>query len=337
MNLKADEAVLLVNLGSPKELNKRSIREYLRIFLSDDYVVDLPKILQQLILYLFILPFRPRKTLHAYSQIWTEFGSPLIISSRNIQKKLAKKTGWKVSLAMRYEDPSIKDALEELKEHSYKKIYVIPLYPHYAMSTSKTTQREVKRVRDKLNLKIDLEFVDSFHNANGYIDALCEIIKNKMQPQSEFLLFSYHGIPNRHLKKTDPTKKHCLQSKNCCEMESLAKPYCYKAQVIETSRLCADSLDMKSSEWGISFQSRIGPGWMKPFTDIELKKLAEKGIKNLDVVCPSFVIDNLETLEEMNLRGRETFLEAGGENFNYIPCLNQNSLWLDFLEDMVKK
>ena len=120
-------------------------------------------------------------------------------------------------------------------------------------------------------------------------------------------------------------------------MESLAKPYCYKAQVIETSRLCADSLDMKSSEWGISFQSRIGPGWMKPFTDIELKKLAEKGIKNLDVVCPSFVIDNLETLEEMNLRGRETFLEAGGENFNYIPCLNQNSLWLDFLEDMVKK
>ena len=143
MNLKADEAVLLVNLGSPKELNKRSIREYLRIFLSDDYVVDLPKILQQLILYLFILPFRPRKTLHAYSQIWTEFGSPLIISSRNIQKKLAKKTGWKVSLAMRYEDPSIKDALEELKEHSYKKIYVIPLYPHYAMSTVLTTQLEV--------------------------------------------------------------------------------------------------------------------------------------------------------------------------------------------------
>ena len=142
------------------------------------------------------------------------------------------------------------------------------------------------------------EFIDSFYNEKGYIDALCAIIKNKLQPQSNYLLFSYHGIPNRHLKKTDPTKNHCLQSKNCCDLESKAKPYCYKAQVIETSKLCAENLSLKSNEWGISFQSRIGPGWIEPFTDIELKELANQGIKNLDVVCPSFVIDNLETLEE---------------------------------------
>ena len=331
------QGILLINLGSPKDLEDLSIKEYLKEFLSDDLVIDYPKCIQKVLVNLLIVPNRYKKTKEAYSQIWTDTGSPLISQTIELGKRLSKRTSLCVEVAMRYQEPSIEDALIKFSKSNISKLKVVPLYPHYAMSTSKTTQREVRRVRDKLNLKIDLEFVDSFHNANGYIDALCEIIKNKMQPQSEFLLFSYHGIPNRHLKKTDPTKKHCLQSKNCCEMESLAKPYCYKAQVIETSRLCADSLDMKSSEWGISFQSRIGPGWMKPFTDIELKKLAEKGIKNLDVVCPSFVIDNLETLEEMNLRGRETFLEAGGENFNYIPCLNQNSLWLDFLEDMVKK
>ena len=283
------------------------------------------------------MPFRPRKTLHAYSQIWTEFGSPLIISSRNIQKKLANKTGWKVSLAMRYEDPSIKDALEELKEHSYKKIYVIPLYPHYAMSTVLTTEKEVERIENELELDLKLNFIEVFYSEQEYISSLSNVISSNRQSESDFLLFSYHGIPNRHLLKTDPTQSHCLKVENCCDMESKAKPFCYKAQVIETSRLCAKQLELKEDEWGISFQSRIGPGWIQPFTDKELVRLAEEGVKNLDVVCPAFVTDNLETLEEMNIRGREAFLEAGGKSFNYIPCLNDEESWVDFLVNASKR
>ena len=198
----------------------------------------------------------------------------------------------------------------------------MPLYPHFAISTTLTTKLKVQEELDKMDLDIEVEFVDSFFDSELYIKALSETIRDNMDPESDLLLFSYHGIPNRHLVKTDPTKSHCLQVKNCCDVESKAKPFCYKAQVIETSKLCAERLELNENEWGISFQSRIGPGWIQPFTDKELVRLAKEGIKNLDVVCPAFVTDNLETLEEMNIRGRETFLEAGGQSFNYIPCYN---------------
>ena len=331
------KGILLINLGSPKDLEDSSVKDYLKEFLSDDFVIDYPKVIQQILVNWLIVPNRYKKTKEAYSTIWTDKGSPLIAETIELGKKLSKKTSIPVEVAMRYQEPSIEDALIKLHEKNISEIKVIPLYPHYAMSTSKTTQKEVMRIKDRLRLKSSIEFVDSFYDAKGYIEALCEIIKNKLHPQSDYLLFSYHGIPKRHLKKTDPTKNHCLQSKTCCDQESLAKPYCYKAQVIETSRLCAETLCLKSNEWGISFQSRIGPGWIEPFTDIELKKLGNSGIKNLNVICPSFVIDNLETLEEVNLRGREIFIKAGGENFNYIPCLNTNPLWLNFLEDIVKE
>ena len=162
------------------------------------------------------------------------------------------------------------------------------------------------------------------------------IAKNRKE-ESDFLLFSYHGIPNRHLLKTDPTKNHCLKVENCCDVQSDATPFCYKAQVLETSKLCVNNLNLKDHEWGVSFQSRIGPGWIEPFTDKELVNLVNQGIKKLDVVCPAFVIDNLETLEEMNISGRETFLDAGGESFNYIPCLNTEESWVDFLVTASKR
>ena len=331
------KGILLINLGSPKDLEDASIKEYLKEFLSDDLVIDYPKVIQQILVNWLIVPNRYKKTKEAYSQIWTDEGSPLISRTIELGNNLNNKTSSTVEVAMRYQKPSIENALIKLSEKNVSQIKVIPLYPHYAMSTSLTTQREVMRIKDKLGLKCSIEFIDSFYNEKSYIDALCAIIKNKLQPQSNYLLFSYHGIPNRHLKKTDPTKNHCLQSKNCCDLESKAKPYCYKAQVIETSKLCAENLSLKSNEWGISFQSRIGPGWIEPFTDIELKDLANQGIKNLDVVCPSFVIDNLETLEEMNLRGRETFVQAGGENFNYIPCLNSRKDWVEALIELSEK
>ena len=335
MRNNLDGAVLLLNLGSPKELTKRSVKEYLRIFLSDDYVVDLPKVLQQLILYLFILPFRPRKTLHAYSQIWTELGSPLILSSMNIRKKLEEKTGWKVALAMRYEDPSIKSALINLKEEGYKKIYVIPLYPHYAMSTVLTTQLEVQRAASEMYFDVSFEFVDHFYNHPDYIDALAESISPYVAEEYDKIVFSYHGIPKRHIRKTDITKGNCLANDNCCYEENECRTYCYKAHVIRTTELVADALEIEKDKWEIAFQSRIGPGWLKPFTDKRLAELPKSGAKSIAILCPSFISDCLETLEEINIRGRETFMQSGGESMKYIPCLNDSDKLIKLLESII--
>ncbi|RZO95391.1 MAG: ferrochelatase [Gammaproteobacteria bacterium] len=325
------KGILLINLGSPRDLELTSIKDYLKEFLSDDLVIDYPKLLQQILVNWIIIPSRYKNTREAYSEIWTEEGSPLIHDTLVLGEKVSAKSGTLVEVSMRYQFPSIEEGLKKLKAKGCSEIFVVPLYPHYAMSTILTTEREVKRIESKLGLDLRLNFIGAFYNEGGYISSLSDVINRNRQKESDYLLFSYHGIPNRHLTKTDPTKNHCLKVKNCCEIESKAKPFCYKAQVLETSKLCAKKLELKDNEWGVSFQSRIGPGWIQPFTDKELVRLAEEGIQNLDVVCPAFVTDNLETLEEMNIRGRETFLEAGGKSFKYIPCLNDEESWVDFL------
>ena len=325
------KGILLINLGSPRDLELKSIKDYLKEFLSDDLVIDYPKFLQQILVNWIIIPSRYKNTREAYSEIWTEEGSPLIHDTLVLGEKVSAKSGTLVEVSMRYQFPSIEEGLKKLKAKGCTEIFVVPLYPHYAMSTVLTTEREVTRIESKLGLDLQLNFIGAFYNEGGYISSLSDVINRNRQKESDYLLFSYHGIPNRHLIKTDPTKNHCLKVKNCCEIESKAKPFCYKAQVLETSKLCAKKLELKDNEWGVSFQSRIGPGWIQPFTDKELVRLAEEGIQNLDVVCPAFVTDNLETLEEMNIRGRETFIEAGGKSFKYIPCLNDEESWVDFL------
>ena len=331
------KGILLINLGSPKDLELDSIKKYLKEFLSDDLVIDYPKLLQQILVNWIIIPSRYKNTREAYSEIWTDQGSPLINNTISLGKKISTKSGVPLEVAMRYQYPSIEEGLVNLRDKGCSDVFVVPLYPHYAMSTTLTTEKEVKRIEHELSLNLNLIFAESFYKEEGYIESLSQTIDLNRQENSDYLLFSYHGIPNRHLTKTDPTKSHCLKVQNCCDIESEAKPYCYKAQVIETSRLCANKLQLDNDQWGISFQSRIGPGWIEPFTDKELVKLVEKGVKRLDVVCPAFVIDNLETLEEMNIRGRETFLEAGGDSFNYIPCLNDDNTWVDFLIGLSEK
>ena len=331
------KGILLINLGSPKDLELDSIKKYLKEFLSDDLVIDYPKLLQQILVNWIIIPSRYKNTREAYSEIWTDQGSPLINNTISLGEKISTKSGVPLEVAMRYQYPSIEEGLVNLRDKGCSDVFVVPLYPHYAMSTTLTTVKEVKRIEHELSLNLNLIFAESFYKEEGYIESLSQTIDLNRQENSDYLLFSYHGIPNRHLTKTDPTKSHCLKVQNCCDIESEAKPYCYKAQVIETSRLCANKLQLDNNQWGISFQSRIGPGWIEPFTDKELVKLVEKGVKRLDVVCPAFVIDNLETLEEMNIRGRETFLEAGGDSFNYIPCLNDDNTWVDFLIGLSEK
>jgi len=304
------KGVLLINLGSPDDLSLSSIKNFLKEFLSDDHVVDLPKVIQKILVNFVIVPFRSKKTKKAYESIWTEDGSPLIINTNLIAKNLHDKISHPVEVAMRYQNPSIMSGLIKLNEKGCNEIIAVPLYPHYAESTSLTTQIEVKRIVEDLNLDIELSISKEFYKEEGYIKALSSKIKNNLPKNYDYLLFSYHGIPKRQSKRTYPT---------------------YKDQVIESSKLCAERLNLQDKKWGISFQSRIGPGWLEPFTDKILEELPKKKIKRIAVVCPSFVADNLETLEEINLEARKIFLESGGEEFTYLPCLNDDNDWIDFL------
>ena len=336
MTIKNNEAVLLVNLGSPKKLDKRSVKQYLKSFLSDDLVVDIPKFFQQLILHAFILPFRPRKTLHAYEQIWTKEGSPLITSTKKIAKKLSKKTNWRVEIAMRYEEPSIKKALKILKNEGFNKLFVVPLYPHNAMATTMTTELEVRKISESLYNDLELVFIKPFYNNKKYIEALKKSIEPYIKDNDyDRLIFSYHGIPKRQAKKTDVTGSHCFESGDCCDLDSLGSANCYKAHTVQASNKVAKELGLNDNKWEIAYQSRIGPGWLTPFTDKRLSEMPNKDLKSVIVVCPSFISDCLETLEEIEIRGRDTFMNAGGKEMTYVPCLNDSNETINLLESLV--
>ena len=337
MDLQKNVGVLLINLGSPKELSKKSVRQYLRVFLSDDNVVDLPKFFQQFILRLFILPFRPKNTLEAYEKIWTKKGSPLIISTESIANKLTEKTGWNVEYAMRYEEPSIEKALHKFKKNEINKIYVISLYPHNAMATTVTTELETRNVAMNVSNDFELIFTKPFFDNEEYINAMVNSIRPYVENKSyDKIIFSYHGIPKRQAKKTDETGEHCFSTSNCCEIENDGSKDCYRSHTRIASDLTAKKLGLKDDQWEIAYQSRIGPGWLTPFTDKRLAKLPEEGKNNIAILCPSFISDCLETLEEIDIRGRETFLKAGGKNMTYIPCLNDSEDTINLLENLVR-
>ncbi len=304
------KGILIINLGTPDNLELTSVKKYLKEFLSDSYVVDIPTIIRKILVNFIIVPFRSRKTQEAYKSIWTKNGSPLIINTNLIKEKLDQKIEYPVEMAMRYQNPSIEKGLISLEEKGCKEIIVLPLYPHYAEATSLTTKLKVKDVKDKLDLDLKLSFLDEFYNEDGYLESLSKQINSHLNDDVDFLLFSYHGIPKRQNVRTNPT---------------------YEEQVKLASKLCAERLDLKDDQWGVAFQSRIGPGWLQPFTDKVLENLPKNGIKKIAVVCPSFVADNLETLEEINIEARETFIEAGGKKFVFIPCLNNDDNWIDFL------
>ena len=337
VELQKNEGVLLINLGSPKELSKKSVRQYLRVFLSDDNVVDLPKFFQQFILRLFILPFRPKNTLEAYEKIWTKEGSPLIISTESIANKLTEKTGWNVEYAMRYEEPSIEKALHKFKKNEINKIYVISLYPHNAMATTVTTELETRNVAMNISNDFELIFTKPFFDNEEYINAMVNSIRPYVENKSyDKIIFSYHGIPKRQAKKTDETGEHCFSTSNCCEIENDGSKDCYRSHTRIASDLTAKKLGLEDDQWEIAYQSRIGPGWLTPFTDKRLAKLPEEGKDNIAILCPSFISDCLETLEEIDIRGRETFLKAGGKKMTYIPCLNDSEDTINLLENLVR-
>ena len=333
-----NKQILLVNLGSPKSLSKADVKEYLKEFLSDDYVVDLPKILQQFILRAFILPFRPSKTKEAYEKIWEEDGSPLIINTQKIATSLSEKTGWKVDIAMRYQEPSIREKVKKYKERKTNEVIVIPLYPHHAMSTTKTTKIEIDKIVSEEYPSLKVKYIEPFYDDPRYIDALSHSIKPYLDDLDK-LIFSYHGIPERHLTKGDVVGDHCMKVENCCDISCKSSQSCYRSNVLATSKLTADQLELADNQWMVSFQSRVsimGPAWLKPYTDIEIDKLGENGMEKIGVVCPSFIADCLETLEEIEMQAKESFIESGGKELVYIPCLNNNPEFINALESIIE-
>ncbi len=331
--LSKDRGILLVNLGSPDSTSVKDVRKYLGQFLMDSRVIDAPYIIRKMIVGLFILPFRPKNSAHAYKEIWWEEGSPLVVISRRLEKLLQDRIASPVELAMRYGNPSIEFGIKRLMEKGVKEIFLFPLYPHYAMATYETVVVEVERVLKKLNADIELNIQPPFFDDHAYIQALVESTKTFLKDDYDYLLFSYHGIPERHCKKADPTGKHCLAVENCCEVKSEAHAVCYRHQVFKTTEAFVNAAGIPEEKYSIAFQSRLGmDAWMSPPTNQELERLAKSGDKKLLVMCPAFVSDCLETLEEIGLRGKESFLEAGGEEFHLIPCLNDHPGWIDVLE-----
>ncbi len=333
---KTFDAVLLVNLGSPASPEVKEVRRYLRQFLMDGRVIDVPYPLRKLIVELFILPFRPRKSSHAYQTIWWEEGSPLIVISQRVQQALQNQLDIPVFLSMRYGHPSIKEGILQMLESGIRKFLLVPLYPHYAMSTVETVVVETRKWIKKLNAPFTMEILPPFYDDPLYIQALLETAAPYLRDEYDHLIFSYHGIPLRHLKKTDPTGNHCLRDANCCHTSSLTHFRCYRYQVQQTTAAFVKKAGIPANKFSITFQSRLGmDAWLQPFTDREMIRLAQAGVKNLKVICPAFVVDCLETLEEIGIRGKETFLAAGGTDFELIPCLNDHPVWIETLRKWI--
>ena len=322
--------ILLVNLGSPASTSVADVRSYLRDFLMDPYVIDSPWLVRKIVVSGFILPFRPKRTAQAYRRIWEADGSPLLRQSNALRAALARRVNMPVELAMRYGQPTIEGAIERLLATGIDEILLICLYPHHADSTRTTTIEAVERHLARLKANVSLEVMPPFFDDPGYLDALTKSIERATPADSQLLLFSYHGLPERHITTADPTGNHCLKSADCCERSSPAHATCYRHQVFATSREVVARLGLTTGQWRVSFQSRLGRlPWLRPYTDHLLQTLPSQGISRVTVVCPAFVADNLETLEEIGIAGREHFLQAGGESLALVPCLNDDPAWVE--------
>ena len=328
------QAVLLVNLGSPDSPTPKDVKPYLDEFLMDKYVIDYPYLGRAALVKGIILNTRPKKSAEAYSKIWWEEGSPLIVLSKRLQQAIQQKVNIPVGLGMRYGNPSIEFGIKELLNANpdLQDLFVIPLYPQYAESTTRTVMEKTEEVVKKNGWKLNILYQPPFYEEDHYIEALAESIRPYLF-EYDHILFSYHGVPKRHVKKTDPTNSHCLQVENCCDVKNvMAQKNCYRHHCIATTKKVVDYLRLPKERYSVSFQSRLGPDkWITPFTDETLQAMPAQGITSVAVACPAFVSDCLETLEEIGMEGKDEFLEAGGENYIQIPCLNVDERWVNTL------
>lgn len=333
-------AVLLVNLGSPDSTSVPDVRRYLREFLGDERVLDLPAPFRWLLLEGIILPRRPKRSAHAYASIWQKDGSPLILTSRSVRDKLAASLGADVPvyLAMRYGKPSIASIIQRIIADGVDDVLLIPQYPHYAMSSWETVVVKVYEEAARQSPRLRVTTVQPFYEDPDYVDALVESARPYLDQPHDYVLFSYHGIPVRHLRKADSSKAHCTIVADCCSTCSPVQSTCYRAQCLKTTAAFARRAGLTPGKYSVSFQSRLaGEPWLTPYTDVELKRLPGTGAKRLLVLSPAFVADCLETLEEIAVEGKETFLTAGGESFKQVPCLNDHPAYISLLHERVRR
>jgi len=323
------KGVLLVNLGSPESPTPKDVKTYLDEFLMDKYVIDVPFLLRAFLVRGIILRKRPEKSAEAYKKVWWKEGSPLVVLSKRMHEKVRKLVDIPVSLSMRYGKPSILSGLQELADKGVTEVLLFPLYPHHAMSSTTTVIEMAEEMRKKHFPEMKFTIVPAFYNKPDYIKALSNSIKKNLEGYDyDHLLFSYHGLPERHIRKTDVTKSHCKIDGSCCNTPSPAHEFCYRHQCYETTKLVIKKLGIPEGKYSQTFQSRLaGDKWLEPYTDVEINKMPEKGIKNLAVVTPAFVADCLETLEEIAMEANHQFKEHGGENFLAIPCMNDDDEW----------
>lgn len=334
--MNARPGLLLMNLGSPDSPSVPDVRRYLREFLMDGRVIDLPWLPRALLVNGLILPFRPKQSAEAYHTIWTPEGSPLVVTSRQVRDDVAARLEFPVELAMRYRFPSVPDALASLQRQGVTDILLFPLFPHYAMSSFETAVEHVRDHHRRQGLTSNLHVVPPYFEHPAYLEALVASAQPYLAQPHDYVLLSFHGIPERHLRKSDPTGCHCLKTPDCCQTPSPAHATCYRAQCLRTAAAFAQRTGIPRHS--VSFQSRLGRDpWLKPYTDLELTRLAKEGIQRLLVLCPAFVSDCLETLEEIGIRGKESFLEAGGQSLTLIPCLNRHPRWIDALIQITRE
>ena len=303
----------------------------------DERVIDVPKWARTLLVKGIILNTRPKISAKAYNKIWWEEGSPLIVLSERLENKLKKEVEVPTALAMRYGSMTIKKGLQKLVDQGVDEVLIIPLYPQFAMATTETILVLAKELRDQYFPQLKLSDLPPFYNNHEYIKVLSNTIKASLEGKTyEHLLFSYHGIPERHIRKSDITKSHCKIDKSCCITPSEAHAYCYKHQCLEVTRLVGEELGLEQSVYSTSFQSRLGfDPWLRPYTDRTIERLGKEGTKSMAIATPAFVSDCLETLEEIAMEGEEIFHEVGGKDFTTIPCLNDDPAWVSLLAKWV--
>lgn len=335
-------AVLLVNLGSPDSTAVPDVRRYLDEFLGDERVIDRPKsaLLRSILVHKIIVPPRAPKSAHAYEQVWTKDGSPLIAISRSVRAKLAATLGaaTPVYLAMRYGNPSIASVVAQIAADGVDELLLFPQYPHYAMASWETVVVRVMEEIARLDRTIRVTTVQPFYADADYIEVLHAVAAPYLAQPHDYVLFSYHGLPERHMRKADSSKAHCLTVPDCCNTCSPAHATCYRAQSFATTRALTARAGIPAAKHSMSFQSRlVGEPWLSPFTDEEFVRLPKTGVKRLLVISPAFTADCLETLEELQQQGRDAFLGAGGESFQQIPCPNDHPAFIDFLAKRVRQ
>jgi len=332
--------VLVVNVGTPDAPQTPEVRRYLRQFLGDPRVVDINPVGRWLLLNLIILPFRPAKSAEAYRVVWTDRGSPLLFHSQDMVDGLQEALGerYKVVLGMRYGNPSLGSALETLRKANVERIVVFPAFPQNASSSTGTALAEIYRQLRELWKPTPITSVPSFYDDPGFIDAFVARAHATAGDDPGHVLFSFHGLPERHMRKGDPTGGHCLASPDCCATISEKNSDCYRAQCFATARLLAEALGLADGDWTVGFQSRLGrTPWIRPYTDEIIVELAQRKVERVTVMCPAFVADCLETLEEIGVRLAVDFKAAGGKSLQLVPSLNAEPAWIAAAADLVRR